>query len=341
MQPYSRPVNTQQPQCEEEAEKMNSIISEIQALYDADTPLFTKDSIRKVGDELAVFQKGVVNSGEVTLKGINGVDYKVFIAPPRHNSSKNQHIGGSTWMIFYQSIESLTLYRDTQFFEPQTAYLPMKIGACTREIDHVPEYEEKPPVSSTEELCQAFRYAEHQFRTSKYQDQLQATLATLETPFVLDKIVGLALGPLILGTQICDDQMIQHALVSVLHSSLVQRGILLAASERYVQDPVYTQKDRNVLSSEGFTVLNDPQAFLELDESSVLVSISPDIPVKQIVADICRPGIIIWNKETHLDLCADPTSSRVAKMVKEEYEEMDFPYHEAFGDLVMYIRKST
>lgn len=90
--------------------------------------------------------------------------------------------------------------------------------------------------------------------------------------------------------------MIQHTLISALHSRLLQRGILSAESERYVQDPAYTQKDRDVLSPNGFTVLDDPQAFLLLDESSVLVSIGPDIPVKQIVADICRPGMIIWNR---------------------------------------------
>lgn len=178
----------------------------------------------------------------------------------------------------------------------------MEIAACTREIDFDPEYEDKSPVSSTEDLCRAFQDVEQKLRASEYQERLQVALNTLNVPFVLDKIVALALGPLILGPQVCDSGMIQHALASVLHSSLLQRGILSVTSKRYVQDPAYTQKDRDVLRPEGFTILDDPQAFLVLDESSIIVSINPDIPVKQIVADICRPGIIIWDKGKNLHL---------------------------------------
>ncbi|KAI1379374.1 hypothetical protein F4677DRAFT_442348 [Hypoxylon crocopeplum] len=322
MEPYIRPANTQQQQCQEKAAQMNSIISEIRTLYDADTPIFTKDVIRKVGDELDVFQKGALKEGrEITLKGINGADYKLFIAPPKqHKSVNTQHHGGSTWMISYHSIESLTAHRDIQYFNLQTAYLPMEIFACTREIDYGPEYEEKSPVSSTEDLSRAFQDAERQWK-SEHQRRLQVGLATLETPFILDKVVALALGPLILGTQIYDEGMIQHALVS---------------------DPVYTQQEKDVLSLEGFTILDDPQAFLLLDESSILVSINPDIPVKQIVADLCRPGIIIWDKgNANSHLCADPTSSRVADMIEKEYHEMDFPYQHKVFDIVMYIKRSA
>ncbi|KAI1408044.1 hypothetical protein F5Y13DRAFT_205125 [Hypoxylon sp. FL1857] len=339
MEPNIPPAYIQQQQSQEQVAEMNSIIHEIQAIYDANTPLFTKDAIRKVGDELALFQKGVLNSGEITLKGINGVDYKVFIDPPRHNSSRNQHIGGSTWIIIYHSIESLTTYTNGRFFFPQTAYLPMEITACTREMDYFPEHDEKPPILSTEDLHRAFQDVNRQFRISEYQERLKVALAALEIPFVLDKVVALALGPLIAGNQACDGNMIQHALVSVVHSSLLQRGILSAASRRYVQDPIYTQKDRDVLSSEGFTILDDPQAFLVLDESSILVSICPDNPVKQIVADICRPGIIIWDKGNDSYPATDPTSSRVARMIEEEYREVGFPYHEALSELVMYIRR--
>ncbi|KAI1776120.1 hypothetical protein F4818DRAFT_413106 [Hypoxylon cercidicola] len=292
MEPYPRPDQLQR----HDVEEMNSISREIQDLYDANTPLFTKDSIRKVGDKLDVFQKGTLDSGEITLKGINGVDYKVFIDPPYHNSSPNQHLGCSTWIIDYRSIQRFTTYRDRRSFYPREAYLPMVILACTREIEHNPKYEEKRPVFSTEGLSRVYQDAKRQWRTGEYQERLQMALATIEVPFVLNKVVALALGPLKLGSGICDASIDQHVLVSVIHSSLLQHGILSVTSERYVQDPAYTQMDRDVLSSEGFTVLNDPQAFLVLDESSILVSINPDIPVKQIVADICRPGIIIWDK---------------------------------------------
>jgi hypothetical protein len=172
----------------------------------------------------------------------------------------------------------------------------MIITACTREIDPWPDDENDLYVSSTKELREAFYEMERKWKMSEYYEQLQAALAAVKTPLVLDKVIGVALGPLILRT-VNGDSIIQHALISAIDSILHQRGVLSASSKRYVQDPIYTQQDRDVLCSAGFTVLDDPQAFLTLDDSSVLVSIDPDIPVKQIVVDICRPGIIIWLKK--------------------------------------------
>lgn len=103
-------------------------------------------------------------------------------------------------------------------------------------------------------------------------------LATIEIPFTLTKIIALALGTLIIESQVRERTVLQHALVSALHSTLVQRRILSVSSERCVQDPAYTQRDRDILHSAELTVLDDPQAFLELDESSVLVSICPNPP---------------------------------------------------------------
>lgn len=58
--------------------QVNLICQDIQAMYDAGTPVFTKDSIRKIGEELKHFQNGEHNNdAKITLKGINGVDYEL------------------------------------------------------------------------------------------------------------------------------------------------------------------------------------------------------------------------------------------------------------------------
>ncbi|KAJ8129740.1 hypothetical protein O1611_g3894 [Lasiodiplodia mahajangana] len=63
--------------------RINSICQEIQAIYDAGTPVFTKDSIRKVGEELKRFQnRERDDSAKVKFRGINGIDYEVFVKPP-------------------------------------------------------------------------------------------------------------------------------------------------------------------------------------------------------------------------------------------------------------------
>lgn len=105
----------------------------------------------------------------------------------------------------------------------------------------------------------------------------------------MTKVIGFGLGPLVINSRLFDRCVSQHALISVLGQKFS------ISSSAYVQDPVYTPRDRNILHSAGLTVLEDPQGLLELDEYSILVAISPNIPIEDIVADICRPAIIIWN----------------------------------------------
>ncbi|KAI0534025.1 hypothetical protein GGR58DRAFT_484392 [Xylaria digitata] len=342
----------QQQRHDEEVAQMNSIISEIWTIYNANTPSLTKDSIRKAGEELEICRNDTSGGRNVILQGINGVDYEIFISPPpvRRRPNKRQHLGGSTWFIWYHSIEHLTIRRDVECFDPKTAYLPMHIAACTREMRPHADDENDLYASSMEEPHEAFYEIERKWKMSEYYEQLQAALAAVKTPLVLDKVIGVALGPLIIGTRVHRRSIIQHALISVICSILLQHGVLSASSKHYVQDPIYTQREKDVLCLAGFTVLDDPQAFLMLDNSSVLVSIGPDILVKQIVADICRPGIIIWLRKYDLicekdgpsPVCqTDPDSPRVDKMIEEDYYELDLPFHESFGDLVMYIRKVT
>ncbi|KAI3323079.1 hypothetical protein HD806DRAFT_497860 [Xylariaceae sp. AK1471] len=313
----------------------NSIFHDIQTIYDAGTPFFTKENIRKVGEELQHFQNGEQNDGgKIILKGINGVDYEVFVKPPtRDPPRENEHLGSSKWKIIYDSIDSLTTYRGAHLFDIQSAYLPMRICAPIILLGDNPEYR-KPPAPPEEDFS-TYQAMERQWKTSQHYERLQGMLAAIEIPFTLTKVIALALGPLVLGSQVCKGHVLQHALVSALHSTLVQRGILSISSERYVQDPAYTQRDRDILHSAGLNVLDDPQAFLELDKSSVLVCINPEIPVKDIVADICRPGIIIWNRGRKT-----PLSPRVKNMTENEYFEMEFPDHECYRGLVMLIRKS-
>lgn len=153
----------------------------------------------------------------------------------------------------------------------------------------------EPLTAPIEEDFRTYQAIEQQWKTSQHYAQLQQTLTSIEIPFTLTKVVALALGSLVVRSHINKGRFLQHALISAIHSTLVHRSILSASSEKYVQDPGYTQRDKSILDSAGLTVLDDPQALLELDESSVLVSIAANIPVADIVADICRPGIIIWD----------------------------------------------
>lgn len=201
-------------------------------------------------------------------------------------------------VIHYNSIDHLTTFRSLhlELFDPQLAYLPMQIHPCIRLLsnyDHT--MDEKPLLSPIEDDFRTYQAIEQQWKTSQHYAQLQEILTSIGIPFTLTKVIALALGSLIVRSRINKTRFLQHVVVSAIHSTLVHRGILSASSEKIVQDPRYTERDKELLHSAELTVLDDPHALLELDESSVLVSIAPNIPVGDIVADICRPSIIIWD----------------------------------------------
>ncbi len=63
----------------------------------------------------------------------------------------------------------------------------------------------------------------------------------------------------------------------------------------YAQDPAYNDIDQALLRSIGIEPLDDPKGFLEIDENTLVFSVSPNVPVKQVVADVQWPGAMIWN----------------------------------------------
>ncbi|KAJ4423725.1 hypothetical protein N0V82_001611 [Gnomoniopsis sp. IMI 355080] len=57
----------------------------------------------------------------------------------------------------------------------------------------------------------------------------------------------------------------------------------------FAQDPIHTDVDKQILLEHGITVVDDPRGFLKVDDASIVVSLSSDIPVQEIIADIARP----------------------------------------------------
>lgn len=63
----------------------------------------------------------------------------------------------------------------------------------------------------------------------------------------------------------------------------------------FAQDPAYTAIDKSILAEHEVTVLDDPRGFLEVDDQSVVISFGPNICVRQIVTDIARPALLVWD----------------------------------------------
>ncbi|KAL4790171.1 hypothetical protein BDV19DRAFT_382527 [Aspergillus venezuelensis] len=125
----------------------------------------------------------------------------------------------------------------------------------------------------------------------------------------------------------------------------------------YAQDPAYTEVDISLLRALGIDPLDDPKGFLEIDDETLVFSVSPNVPVKQIVADVAWPGVMVWNtvsleeKEAQWEkkvrdgeeywvvpFTTDPDSQRVRDMVSRYTSVPLKDSDEYFGDLTIYVR---
>ncbi|XWW92120.1 hypothetical protein V2A60_000042 [Cordyceps javanica] len=134
----------------------------------------------------------------------------------------------------------------------------------------------------------------------------------------------------------------QHALLLALRDFLLSEKH--SGMNCFAQDPNYTDTDRKILRSLDVAVLDDPRAFLQVDDGSVVVPIAPNIPVRQIITDIARPAILLWDRvceeNWHEALLADAVSPRVAAMIRDDYVEVPIPEdREYFNNMALYIRK--
>lgn len=194
------------------------------------------------------------------------------------------------------------------------------------------------------------------------------------------KIVAFALGDLNYvssnsrwGLSIVKRYMTQHAFLLTLREFFAclikrQKGEKDAAPEYevpyYAQEPRYCNNDKQPLEKNFIQVLDNPKGFLEVGESSIVVLVAPNIAVREIVTDIARPAVLIWDFvgfDTELwvhipqptiynygrfTFCmneadrpssrvaygtvrevdrTDPVSARVKRMIRDEYVSLEFP----------------
>lgn len=111
------------------------------------------------------------------------------------------------------------------------------------------------------------------------------------------KIVAFALGSMARAdSEAIQRWTIQHALILGIANALQKAyGHEIRC---FSQEPLYTDNDKIFLCEKGITVLEDPMAFLEVDKETLVISIAPNVCVKQILADLTRPAVMMWNEVT-------------------------------------------
>lgn len=87
--------------------------------------------------------------------------------------------------------------------------------------------------------------------------------------------------------------MIQHSIALTIAEMCHETGA--SKVELLTQDPDYTNEAKEMLTEKGFSIVGEFGAggFAEVDNDSVVFSVFVEAPLKQIIADIARPPLII------------------------------------------------
>ncbi|KAL3458215.1 hypothetical protein BJX64DRAFT_267025 [Aspergillus heterothallicus] len=323
-----------------EGEELSETIAQVKLLYDSDVPFFTKARIREAYDSLRANnepgKRAYVRRLDGKLESFKIKAGEVF----RYADEEDKEWIGYP-AFYYVSMQALLL--DRSWTGSRSPYSNLRIvHRLERTRNGAPEEPPQHVVKASLDRALAT------FRGSESWAHLKTSLARCNLTQV-KKIVAFALAPMKVFSNedaYANRSAFQHALLITLQefvlSNMPQDGH--HEIRCYAQEPDYTEHDTAVLASHGITVLPDPEAFLEVDDESIVISISPNVPVKQVVCEISRPVLIIWNTVTGdgvEERCTDPDSPRLHKWIREYYEAIDFPHDEdLFGRVSVYVRRT-
>lgn len=221
--------------------------------------------------------------------------------------------------------------------------------------------ERQKTLNDTRNAFQAYRAA---WEASEDCTRLKASMAAAASLPGITKIIAFACSTFSRESdEIGGRCATQHALILTLRDML-QASQPGAQIRCLAQDPMYTETDKAVLAEVGIAAVDDPQGFLEVDDQSVVLAFSANVPVRQIITDLARPVVLAWDtvmteeqtmarwakvleppagkawagvEELEGRLC-DPESARVRGMIRDEYVHVEKLEPTNFGDASVYIR---
>jgi hypothetical protein len=196
----------------------------------------------------------------------------------------------------YLSIQNML--SQTFGFIPRLAYCSVWIFHYLQKRDRITkELINVNPVKSREEIMQFFTAIRLRWEASGERKQLEELISAGDLPQV-NKIVAFACGRMSFYAQEpwALRSAYQHVLILTIRDILCKRQGNASKIECFAQVPIYNDVDRKVLEHSGIQVHDDPQGFLETDESTVVLSFGANIPVRQIALDIARPAMMIWDR---------------------------------------------
>lgn len=261
-----------------ESRQSEEVLKNIQHIYETGTPFFTKAVMQ---DIVKQFEALDGRAGEVIITDLAGTVMSTRVAADADKAPFKR-----LPVIRYAPINHLYLNaRYPTHFDKKAAYLPISLSS-TRYALPAPEYGKFTSKDFHKDIM-ADRW-DAPFPVAK---RLGKILDSTTVP-PIHKIVGLACSRMEMFQDAYTMRQ-QCSLLLVLRDLLVERGHS-SPMACYIQDSALTDYQERALGQEWIFVLDDPKAFLEVDETTAVVALSPIQPVRQIIADIARPAMMIW-----------------------------------------------
>ncbi|KAK4032782.1 hypothetical protein C8A01DRAFT_40756 [Parachaetomium inaequale] len=343
-------------------QKLSGVINTI---YESGAPFFTKDAIRDLVRQIDEAGVRRVQTEPVSLRfSVTGIDGKTADIPVKlgvkHGGAQGVELDGvelfgAILKIEFRTIDHLTSIaaNHADEFDPDKAFLSMAVEVETVPVllltgEAVPPY----PINRAPETRAILHGQRTKWNASNaYRQLVKAMLADAGSLPRVDKVVAFAcFNPS--DVEAAEKSATEHALVIIsLRDFFARQQHQPTTSVRcYAQDPLYQDVDREVLGELGMTVLDHPRGFLEVDDATAVFSQSPTAPVRQVIADIARPALMIWNRICEIPRegswvgvteQSDNISPRLEEMIRNHYIELPFPADLAgFGSLLaIYVRK--
>ncbi|KAJ5312681.1 hypothetical protein N7508_003511 [Penicillium antarcticum] len=304
-------VNPRKRPTVEEAE------ARIHELYDSGKAFFTKKAISDIWEQC---QRNPRYGDKITTTDLNGDDVEIEVQTGQIQEFRSQSDvrGACVYKeleIRYDTRASMLVSLRWSRFVSSHIYCPLQVAQQTHLIDlETKELLPPYPTLEPEVVAQHFDKCVQEWKNSQTCTDFQNLLSSFAKGHRINKIVGFALGSMSYLDKGQGEEKSyhrrrsasQHALQLTIRDWVLGRNGDSAGGEigsiaSYVQDPYYTAIDKEVLTKAGLEVIDDPRGWLEVDEQSAVLSIAPNVSVKEIIADLARPAIVIWCRVTEKD----------------------------------------
>ncbi|EFY90504.1 hypothetical protein MAC_03498 [Metarhizium acridum CQMa 102] len=333
------------PLTEEEAASRDAFVASVRELYDAGTPFFTKEMIQLAQDQVDQIAEGSISPEKVDRLGFDGKMHSQCFPPSFFTKIEDEILFP---IVGYNSFESLTMLPPNRLGD--NLFISVRISGLYRSINELPD------ISQDDARCafdKCFDLWEQGEEWADLKERIRPHLSRL--PVTIDKIIGFGLGVLTTETRCnVDNEWVkrcseQHALMLTLAKMF--REHTGNSVKCFAQDPAYSNTCKDILGKRGVDIVHGDTGFLLVDENSIVLSFSPNVPVRQVIADLTRPAMMVCNlisKPTRTEwrrcggvsvspYTTDPVSPRVMAL-KEGYIELPINTVVSLGESAVYIR---